>query len=371
MNFLSVPLAAASIDEGSTEAGASHLVPIPPQSPAVESALLDAALFELSANSEIQHLQKQVRILQKKLERSELERANLESNVQKKEVSLRQVIHQLESYQEILENKQQDLALAFDELTLMHDKLVEADKMAALGSLVAGVAHEINTPVGTSITVASTLMEVTQSLEAMVTSGQLKRSALNEYLEIAQTSAQLLLSNLNRAGELVQSFKQVAVDQSTAGQREFVIKHYLEEVVMSLSPQFKKTNQQISVIGDDAISIVSYPGILAQVATNLVTNSLTHAFNPEQTGHLQFQVQRVSGRVVIEYRDDGSGIPADIVGRIFEPFFTTARHKGGTGLGLHITYNLVCQKLGGSIEVQSQVGLGTKFTITLPCSITN
>jgi signal transduction histidine kinase len=324
---------------------------------------------ELGTKEEIRNLQKQIRILQKKLERSEIERANLESGIQKKEVLLRQVIHQLQSYQDILENKQQDLEQAFDELTLMHDKLVEADKMAALGGLVAGVAHEINTPVGTSITVASTLLEETQALECLITSGQLKRSALNTYLDTASTSAQLLLSNLNRAGELVQSFKQVAVDQSTEGQRDFVIKHYLEEVVMSLSPQLKKTNQQISVIGDDAITIVSYPGILAQVATNLVTNSLTHAFTPEQTGHLQFQVQQVSGQVVIEYRDDGRGIPADIVGRIFEPFFTTARHQGGTGLGLHITYNLVCQKLGGSIEVQSQVGLGTQFTITLPCSI--
>jgi two-component system, NtrC family, sensor kinase len=317
----------------------------------------------------IQELEKQIRILQKKLERSESERVTLEVRVQKKEVALRQVIHQLESYQDILENKQADLEQAFDELTLMHDKLVEADKMAALGGLVAGVAHEINTPVGTSITVASTLMEITTSLTELVNTGQLKRSALSHYLETAQTSARLLLSNLNRAGELVQSFKQVAVDQSTAGQRDFMVKHYLEEVVMSLSPQLKKTAQEIRVIGDDTLTIVSYPGILAQVATNLVTNSLLHAFTPEQPGQLQFNIRQMFGQVVIEYSDNGSGIPADVISRIFEPFFTTARHKGGTGLGLHITYNLVTQKLNGTISVQSQAGQGTQFTIALPFSV--
>jgi two-component system, NtrC family, sensor kinase len=206
-------------------------------------------------------------------------------------------------------------------------------------------------------------------LADLIHTGQLKRSALTDYLEIAQVSTQLLLSNLNRAGELVQSFKQVAVDQSTLGQRRFEVKHYLEEIVLSLSPQFKKTAQTIRVIGDDTLTIVSYPGILAQVVTNLVTNSLLHAFTPEQPGQLQFQIRQMFSQVVIEYSDNGSGIAADIISRIFEPFFTTARHKGGTGLGLHITYNLVTQKLNGTISVQSQVGQGTQFTIALPSSV--
>jgi two-component system, NtrC family, sensor kinase len=337
-----------------------------------EVATVSAPAPEPSASpeqSEIKQLQKQLRIVEMKLKRSEYERHNLESSVQRKEALLKRVINQLQGYQTILETKRRDLELAFNELTLMQDKLVEADKMAALGGLVAGVAHEINTPVGNSITVASTLMEATKSLEQAISEGQIKRSTLTSYLNTALESTQLLVSNLNRAGELVQSFKQVSVDQSNTGLRQFEVKHYLEDVVLSLSPQFKKTAQTISVEGDDSLSIHSYPGILAQIATNFITNSLAHAYQPDQAGHIRFLIAAENNRVVIRYRDDGCGIPSDHIERVFEPFFTTARHQGGTGLGLHITYNLVTQKLEGEIELESQVGQGTEFTLRLPFAV--
>lgn len=320
---------------------------------------------------EIKRLNKEIRILQKKLERSETDRAKLEVTNRNKEFLLKQVICELQERESILEKKSADLEQAFNDLTVMKDKLVEAEKMAALGSLVAGVAHEINTPVGTSITLASTLMDETCSLLDAVNTGQLKRSTLNSYLEVAHESAYLILSNLNRAGELVQSFKQLAVDQSSLEQRTFCVKHYLEEVVLSLSPQFRKASHVVTIAGDDSIAIHSYPGALAQVATNLLTNSLNHAYCPHESGNLLFNVVQHNNQIIIQYSDDGCGIPEKILPKVFEPFFTTAREKGGTGLGLHIAYNLVTQKLQGRIDVQSEVGKGSQFTIELPASVTS
>jgi signal transduction histidine kinase len=316
--------------------------------------------------TEIKELQKQIRILQKKLERSEADRARLEVTNRNKESLLKQVICELEASQAILEKKNLDVERAFNDLTLMQDKLVEAEKMAALGGLVAGIAHEINTPVGTCITVASTLMLETESLLAAVAENRLKRSLLDGYLEVAQESTDLLLSNLGRAGELIQSFKQVAVDQSSLEKRTFALKSYLEELVVSLSPQLKKNCHQVTIAGDETIEIHSYPGAIAQVVTNLITNSLLHGYKNGEKGHLELRATKRDDRIFLIYRDDGSGIERDNLKRVFDPFFTTARDRGGTGLGLHITYNLVTQKLQGEISLASEVGKGTEFTIELP-----
>ncbi|MBN3898660.1 MAG: AAA family ATPase [Nostoc sp. NOS(2021)] len=260
----------------------------------------------------------------------------------------------------------QELSQALKDLKATQKQLVESEKMAALGGLVAGVAHEINTPVGTSITVASTLADETRLFITAVEQGQLKRSVLNNYLEIAKESTDLILSNLNRAGELVQSFKQVAVDQTSLEQRTFVVKQYLEEIVTSLNPKLKEASHTLTVTGDETVKIDSYPGALAQIVTNLVMNSLTHAYQLHESGQLHIEVKREGERIVIQYSDDGCGIPQQNLNKIFEPFFTTARQKGGSGLGLHIVYNLVTQKLQGKIDVYSEVEKGTLFTVTLP-----
>lgn len=317
----------------------------------------------------LQILAKENRILKKKLERSEADRARSEETKRNKESLLKRVIVELQESQAILEKKSNDLEQAFNDLTLMQNKLVEAEKMSALGSLVAGVAHEINTPVGTSITLVSMLSDETETLMKSIVQGQLKRSAFNSYLEIVRESTSILLSNLNRAGELVQSFKQVAVDQLSLEQRTFGIKQYLEEVIVSLSPHLKKTSHALTLSGDDTLTLESYPGALAQIVTNLVTNSLNHAFEPNARGQLHFDIARQNDRAVICYTDNGCGIAPENLGKIFDPFFTTARHQGGTGLGLHIVYNLVTQKLKGSIQVQSQPGQGVLFQITFPISV--
>ncbi|GAB4536192.1 MAG: AAA family ATPase [Pleurocapsa sp.] len=259
-----------------------------------------------------------------------------------------------------------ELSEALEHLQATQEQLIESEKMAALGNLVAGVAHEINTPVGNSVTAASTLAEETRSFFTTVTAGQLKRSTLNNYLDIATEASEIILRNLQRAGELIQSFKQVAVDRTSLEMRTFALKAYLEEILITLEPQLKKTSHRVAVTGDDAIVINSYPGAFAQIVTNLITNSLTHAYPTNQPGHLQLDVRQQSERLILEYQDDGCGIPEQHLNSIFEPFFTTKRNCGGSGLGLHIVYNLIVQKLKGTIHVKSQVNLGTIFIMTIP-----
>ncbi|MEH2119209.1 trifunctional serine/threonine-protein kinase/ATP-binding protein/sensor histidine kinase [Nostoc sp.] len=266
-------------------------------------------------------------------------------------------------------DRTQQLSQTLEELKTTQDQLVESKKMAALGSLVAGVAHEVNTPVGTSITLVSTLVDKTTALITTVEQGQLKRADLTHYLNIARDCGEMILTNLNRAAELVQSFKQVAVDQTNLEQRIIRVKVYLEETLFSLAPNLRHTAHTVTVTGDNTVTISSYPGALAQVVTNLVMNSLMHAYQPEEAGQMYFQVLQQADQVIIQYGDDGCGIPEEHLSRIFEPFFTTARHRGGTGLGLHIVYNLVTQKLRGRIDVQSEAGKGTLFIVTLPLEL--
>jgi predicted ATPase/signal transduction histidine kinase len=263
-------------------------------------------------------------------------------------------------------DRTQKLSRALEELKTTQDQLVESKKMAALGSLVAGVAHEVNTPVGTSITLVSTLIDKTTTLMATIEQGQLKRADLTNYLNIAKECGDIILTNLNSAAELVQSFKQVAVDQTNLEQRTIRVKGYLEETLFSLAPNLRQTPHTVTITGDDTVTISTYPGALAQVVTNLVMNSLMHAYQPKEAGQMHFEILQQDERAIVQYRDDGCGVPEEHLSRIFEPFFTTARHRGGTGLGLHIVYNLVTQKLRGTINVQSQVGMGTLFIVTLP-----
>ncbi|MGF1602538.1 MAG: ATP-binding protein [Thermosynechococcaceae cyanobacterium] len=315
-------------------------------------------------------LQKENRILKKQLERSEADRAKLEVTNRNKTSLLKQVIHEHQASQGILEQKSSALEQAIEKLKLAQSRLVESEKMAALGTLVAGVAHEINTPVGTGVTLASTLADETEALMAAVAKGGLMRSQFNDYLETAQEVTHLLLSNLNRAGELVQSFKQVAVDQASLERRRFNVKDYCTEVIASLSPNLKRTAQTLSLTGDSAICIDSYPGAFAQIITNLLTNALTHAYPcAEKMGQMALHIDQYDNFLRLRYKDDGCGMPAATLDKIFEPFFTTARHQGGTGLGLHIVYNLVTQTLQGKILVSSTVGEGTCFEITLPLGV--
>lgn len=257
--------------------------------------------------------------------------------------------------------------LAYSSLQQAKNSLIQAEKMAALGSLVAGVAHEINTPIGTALTAASHLGERTAEFRAQFQGGKLKKSEAERYLETAVETSAIMVATIGRAAELIQSFKQVAVDQSTDIRRRFNLSAYIAEILLSLKPRLKQAQHAVVVDCPHDLEIDSYPGALSQVLTNFVMNSLLHGFSEGQIGKITISAQlRDSATVVIRYADTGRGIPEKNLARIFEPFFTTRRGTGGTGLGLHIVYNIVTQSLGGTIDVMSEVGQGAAFILAIP-----
>ena len=268
-----------------------------------------------------------------------------------------------------VQERTRELSEALAHLKATQAQLIESEKMASLGNLVAGVAHEINTPLGIGITAASTLEHKTKATVVAFENKELKVSALKTYLEGATRSSQLILNNLERAGKLVQSFKQVAVDQTHLDKRRFAIKKYIKDTLTNLTPHLKQTQHQIVINGDDNLEIDSYPGAFAQIITNLVMNSIIHAYPDERIGQLTFEFDTKAERLILQYQDDGCGIPAENLGKIFEPFFTTRRIHGGTGLGLHIVYNLVTQKLKGTIRCKSTINKGTTFILDLPTQL--
>lgn len=247
------------------------------------------------------------------------------------------------------------------------NSLIEAEKLAALGRLVAGVAHEVNNPVGISLTVASSLERKTSLFTAEVARGDLRRSSLNEFLEASRDASSQLVANLNRAAELITSFKQVAADRNYSDQRVFDLGDLTEQVVMSLRPGLRKHNLTLNVDCQPNLTMNSYPGPYGQVLTNLFLNSVAHAFPDGKPGAVDIQV-RESGKdnVEIIFSDNGCGMSLDVRRRAFDPFFTTRRDQGGTGLGLHIVYNIVTNRLGGRLDLDSEPGGGTRIQIILP-----
>jgi PAS domain S-box-containing protein len=247
------------------------------------------------------------------------------------------------------------------------NSLIEAEKLAALGRLVAGVAHEVNNPVGISLTVASSMERKTALFAAEVARGDLRKSSLNDYLETCRDASSQLVANLNRAAELIQSFKQVAADRNYSDQRVFDLGDLTEQVVMSLRPGLRKHNLTLTVDCQPNLNMNSYPGPYGQVLTNLFLNAVAHAFPDGKPGAVDIQV-RESGKdnVEIIFSDNGCGMSLDVRRRAFDPFFTTRRDQGGTGLGLHIVYSIVTNRLGGRLDLDSEPGGGTRVQLILP-----
>jgi signal transduction histidine kinase len=254
-----------------------------------------------------------------------------------------------------------------ESLRRAQEKLIRSEKMAALGSLVAGIAHELNTPLGNSVTVASTLQDQTTEFSQTLTNGQLKRSALNQYIEVATHGTELLMRNLSIARDLIASFKQVAVDQSSSQRRVFDLATILNEIIATLSPMYKKGPYILKTNFAEKIEMDSYPGPLGQILTNFVTNALIHAFDGRDDGEMSVNSRLLNEKQVeIVFADNGVGITEADQKRVFDPFFTTRLGQGGSGLGMHIVYNLVTDVLGGEIRLQSRPGAGTSFTLLLP-----
>jgi PAS domain S-box-containing protein len=260
-----------------------------------------------------------------------------------------------------------DAEAALLNLRETQNSLIEAEKLAALGRLVAGVAHEVNNPIGISLTVASSLERKAALFTSELAHGDLRRSRLNEFLEASRDASAQLVANLSRAAELITSFKQVAADRNYSDQRTFDLGDLTEQVVTSLRPGLRKHHLTLSVDCQPNITLNSYPGPYGQVLTNLFLNAVAHAFPDGRPGAVDILV-RESGRddVEIIFSDNGCGMSLDVRRRAFDPFFTTRRDQGGTGLGLHIVYNIVTNRLGGRLDLDSELGRGTRIQIILP-----
>jgi PAS domain S-box-containing protein len=269
---------------------------------------------------------------------------------------------------EELQQANQELETTLDALNLAQAELVNSEKLAALGALVAGISHELNTPIGNSLMVASTLHDQTTSLlDAYQENQGIKRSSLESYLADTGKAGDILTRNLQRAADLVNSFKQVAIDQISSQRREFTLSEVVNEILLTLWPMIRKSPYTVEQNIPENIRFDSYPGPLGQVLTNLINNALLHGFEGKKHGDVQITARLDAQNLVeLTVRDDGIGIPADRLRKIFDPFFTTKLGAGGSGLGLNITHNIVTGVLGGRIRVSSAIDVGTSFVMLLP-----
>ena len=336
------------------------------------------------SNDKLKDTQSELTLANKKLDDQNL---ILEQEVAKKTASLSQIMLDLEQQKDELiahqrelrqenENRQyieaelrkrnQELASSMDSLSHAQEQLVESERMASLGGLVAGIAHDVNTPLGVSVTAASFLQERLNNLKTDFEDKSLTSKNMSCFIDEAEQTAVLLLSNLERASDLIASFKQVAVDQTSETEREFVLGDYINEIIQSLKPSFKQTEHQINVTCPDNLVVTCAPGAIAQIVTNMVVNSLMHGFEGKVAGTVTLDVKEDADNVVIRYQDDGRGLSEEELSKLFDAFFTTKRGEGGSGLGTHIMYNLVTQSLHGHIEADSTLGNGLQYTIRFP-----
>ena len=336
------------------------------------------------SNNKLKDAQNELTLANKKLDDQNL---ILEQEVAKKTASLSQIMLDLEQQKDELiahqrelrqenENRQyieaelrkrnQELASSMDTLHQAQEQLVESERMASLGGLVAGIAHDVNTPLGVSVTAASFLQERLNNLKTDFEDKSLTSKNMASFIDEAEQTALLLLNNLERASDLIASFKQVAVDQTSETEREFVLGDYINEIIQSLKPSFKHTEHQINVSCPDNLVVTCAPGAIAQIVTNMVVNSITHGFESKAAGSVTLDVKEDGNNVVIHYQDDGKGLSEEELSKLFDAFFTTKRGEGGSGLGTHIMYNLVTQSLHGHIEADSTLGNGLQYTIRFP-----
>lgn len=298
--------------------------------------------------------------------RLDQQNAFLEEQVSSKTARLSETVDKLATQKTALELNEQELIKSLEQLKSAQYQLVESEKMASLGGLVAGISHEINTPVGIGVTAVSYLTECLTTLEKKIESKSLTQSDMSRFLTDANNCSALLLTNLNRASQLIQSFKDIAVDQTSEAVRDVDLVNYLREVIVSLQPKFKRSNHQVVISGDPQLIVNCRAGAVSQIYTNLILNSLIHAFSEIDNGLIEFHFSHNDDTIFITYRDNGTGLSADNLERLFEPFYTTRRGQGGSGLGTHILYNVVTQALGGKISASSELGKGLEYSIEFP-----
>lgn len=283
---------------------------------------------------------------------------------------IQKALFALERKDEILEQtveiRTEELKKTIFNLQKTQKQLVESEKIASLGSLVAGVAHEINTPIGIGITGITHFLVINKELAKNYESDSLSKEKFEKFIETSYELATVINMNLSRAAELIKSFKKIAVDRASEEKRKFNVKDYLNEILISLKSIIKKTKHEYTIECPDNLIINSYPGLFSQVITNFIINSIIHAFNDNKIGRIQIAVKKEKNNLCIMYKDNGSGISEENLPKIFDPFFTTNRKAGGSGLGLNIVHNLIVSQLKGTISVKSQFGKGVEFNLEIP-----
>lgn len=311
--------------------------------------------METDSAKKIVELEQQIKILKGASHQSNLIRRRYQDAL----AVLKEKDLELKRSKEIIEK---DYAL----LKKMQEELVEKEKMAALGSLVAGVAHEVNTPVGVAITSISSCGEEIRNLRRLYEAEELSEEDMEAFLETANESVQIVRESLDQAARLIRSFKQISVDQNIDDIRRIDISEYIHDIIRTFHGQLKKSGIQVDIDCPKGLVIDTYPGSLSQIFSNLLTNVLHHAYGPNEQGRIFIQARMGEDHLLhILFEDDGRGMDDDIKKQAFQPFVTTRRNNGGSGLGLNVVYNLVTHRFGGEIRVESEKGVGSKFFITL------
>ena len=324
----------------------------------------DEVLARVETHLMIRKLQAQLQANNSRLQDEIVERQHAQEALAELNADLEQ--HVARRTQQ-LEVTNRELQGTLETLKKTQAQLIQAEKMTLLISLVAGVAHEINTPVSMGLTAASHLDQKTQELEHLIATDALKRSDLDAYVKVAHEANRIILRNMQLASERIQGFKSIAVDQASGERRRFQMKTYLEDVLLSLRPKLKKVPHTITIVCPSDLEIDSYPGAFSQIFGDLIINSLEHGFEHKEQGEIHITVTtQPENMLLISYRDNGKGMDEEQCARIFDAFFTTKRQQGGSGLGMNVVYNLVTRKLQGQIECESVLGVLTEFRMHLP-----
>ena len=266
-----------------------------------------------------------------------------------------------------LKDANQELIQTLEKLHQFQRQIVQNEKMASLGDMVAGVAHEVNTPIGLGVTASTMMLDRLSVIQSDFENKTLKASAMKRFLDESNENLNIIYRNLNRAAELISSFKQVAVDQTSESSRSFCVAQLVNEILLSLQPRLKKLKHNINLDCDPTLSVETKAGPINQILINLIMNSVIHGFENIEEGTIDIRAEMVSSsKLKLVYTDNGKGISPEIRKRIFDPFVTTKRGQGGSGLGMHLVYNLVTQALNGSISITSEEGKGVEFVIIFP-----
>ena len=271
-----------------------------------------------------------------------------------------------ENLEALIEERTVELEQSIEALHQAQNELVQSQKMASLGSLVAGISHEINTPIGVGVTSATCIEEEVTSFSSKYKNGSMKKSDLESFMQQVKEASDILLKNLQRASELISSFKLIAVDQTGGKHRTIVIHDYIDEIITSMRPKLNKSSIEVQNKTQQDLSIYTDPGAIYQILSNLIDNSLIHGFDIGSTGSISISSEMKGQNLKLIYEDSGKGIDESIIVRIFDPFFTTRLGKGGSGLGLSLVYNLITSTLKGKVDVYSDENRGTRFEILLP-----